>query len=155
MQEPFIINSHASLQQFINQVTSYWHEAKYLTFDPPRVGADRSLSQNSLFHVFCRDYAAEMLRKHKKDVTEGEIDGMKRIVKKHFYNETGHPWMVYELVDPFSGQKKLEFRSTAKLKTGEMFELMTWLQMKAMETHNLILESTGQFKKLQDSQHEK
>ena len=150
MAENFIINSAPSLLAFQKNVERLYSEHKYLTFRAPSIGADRSLSQNALFHVWCTEYAAYCTSIDKKQVSKGLLAGMKRIVKKRF--TASHPdcygWMIHEVVDPFSGQSKKDYTSSADWKHGEMFIVLCWLQMLAAED-GLILESKGEFAKLQ------
>ncbi len=150
MAEAFTINSPTSLLAFNNYVEKLWAEHKYLTFDAPRIGADRSLNQNALFHVWASEYVAYRLNKNKKGITRGELDGMKRIIKTRY--AATHPdsfkWMVYEIVNPFNGEKKKDYTSSTTWKRGEMYLVLTWFQMVAAED-GLILEAKGEFAKLQ------
>lgn len=155
MGESFTINNETSLQAFIKYAGSLYESHKYITFSAPRIGADRSMDQNALFHVWATEYAAYRLRKDKRDVSDGELDGTKRIIKKHF--TAAHPeaygFMVYELVNPLTGEKKKDYTSSKTWKRGEMFMVLNWFQMVAAQD-GLILESKGQFEKLQRKQHE-
>lgn len=155
MGESFTINSEATKIAFSKYVSDLLSEHKYLTFSAPRIGADRSMDQNALFHVWATEYAAYRLRKDKRDVSDGELDGMKRIIKKHFTaaHSEAYGFMVYELVNPFTGEKKKDYTSSKTWKRGEMFMVLTWFQMVAAQD-GLILESKGQFEKLQRKQHE-
>lgn len=149
----FIVNSPVSLAAFPAWVARKFAEHKYLTFSF-RIGKDRSLDQNALLHVWLTEYAAYLLKKGKKQVTEAELEGMKRIAKKQYYSETGAQWMVFRPLNPRTGEEgQLQFRSSANYKTGEMFLFLTWLQMKAADD-GCVLESRGQFNKLQQQQME-
>lgn len=150
MGESFTVNSEQSLKFFISWATNNFHHHKFSTYGV-RHGADRSIDQNALLHVWCTEYAAHLLSKNKKDVSRGELNGMKRTAKRHFYNEHGYDWMVEIVVDPFTGNSKKDFTSSADWKTPEMFEFLTWLQLKAMND-GLLLESKGKFRKLQEQQ---
>ena len=145
-----VINSAASLLVHINNAKALFAEHKYITYAPPRIGKDRSISQNSLLHVWLTEYAAFILDKTKKAVTPGELDGMKRAAKAGFIRE--HPackqWMVHTITNPFTKETRSEYTSSASYKKGEMFLFLTYLQMVAAGD-GLILESRGEFEKNQ------
>ncbi|MES2625922.1 MAG: hypothetical protein V4628_11640 [Pseudomonadota bacterium] len=144
----FIVNSLPSLVAFCAFVNKLIGEHKYITFSW-RIGQDRSLDQNSLFHVWLTEMAAFYLKKDKRAVIEEELEGMKKMAKRNYYLETGYNWLVIRPVDPKTGAiGQLAFRSSKKYAHGEMFQFLTWLQMTAAND-GLVLESKGQFNKLQ------
>ena len=75
---------------------------------------------------------------------------MKRSAKAGFVRE--HPicksWMIQDITNPFNGETKSDYTSSAGYKKGEMFMFLTWLQMMAAND-GLILESKGEFAKNQ------
>lgn len=150
MAEQWTVNSITSLTAFNKHVERLFAEHKFITFSSPRIGADRSLDQNALFHVWATEYVAYTLKKDKREVSPGELDGMKQIIKKRF--TATHPacyeWMVYEIVNPFNGATRKDYTSSKSWKRGEMYLVLDWFQMVAAED-GLILESKGQFAKLQ------
>lgn len=147
-EKTFVVNSLPSLAAFWSFIQSMLHEHKYVTFTW-RIGEDRSLDQNALFHVWCTEMVAFYLRKDKRAVTEPELEGMKRKAKKLYYQETGYPWLVMRPIDPQTGKEgQLMFRSSKNYLRGEMFQFLTWLQMVAAND-GLVLESRGEFTKLQ------
>jgi len=150
MSNDSIINSTASLMVFIKNTEKLYAEHKYITYAPPRIGEDRSISQNSLLHVWLTEYAAFILDKTKKSVTTGEIEGMKRAAKAGFLRE--HPackqWMVHAITNPLTKESRSEYTSSASYKKGEMYLFLTYLQMVAAGD-GLILESKGEFAKNQ------
>lgn len=150
MPEAFTINSPTSRLAFNVYVDKQYSEHGYITFDAPRIGADRSLNQNALFHVWASEYVAYRLNKNKKAVLKGELAGMKRIIKQRFNvtNPDFSSWMVLDVVNPFNGQIKKDYTSSSDWKKGEMYLVLTWFQMVAAED-GLILESRGEFAKLQ------
>lgn len=151
MSDPIVINSVPALLAAIGKLRMLFEEHKYLSL-VVRIGTDRSLDQNALFHVWHTEYAAYLLSKDKRNVTRGELEGVKRITKKNYYNETGLAHMVHRVVNPFNPeQSKLDYTSSADWKQGEMFDFLTWLQMKAAGD-GLVLESKGEFNKLQKQQ---
>lgn len=147
MGESFTVNSDEKYTAFCVHVKRLYEEKKYLTFSPPRIGPDRSIDQNSLFHVWLTEYAAHLLRKDKRDVTKGELAGMKRTAKREFYLETRAPHMVHDVVCPKTGERKRDFTSSGDWARRDMFEFLTWMQ--AMAAHDgFVLESKGEHAKL-------
>ncbi len=148
--ESFSINSSASLAAFKANVERLYNEHKYITFSAPSIGKDRSIDQNSLFHVWLTEYVAYRLKKDRRIVDPGELAGMKEIVKKRF--TAVHPdcqsWMIHNVVNPFNGSSKKGYTSSRKWKKGEMFMVLSWFQMVAADD-GLILEAKGAFAKLQ------
>ncbi len=143
----YICDSKATHKNFIQHSERLQEEHKYITYTW-RIGADRSIDQNKLVHIWFGEYAAHLLNKNVKSVTRGEIEGMKRHCKKKFYAETRHPWLVIVRIDPKSGETARDFDSTRAYKVGEMYEFMTWLQGQAA-FDGLALESKGDFAKRQ------
>lgn len=148
--ETWTINSDSSLKAFLSHIDKLYREHKYITYASPRIGADRSLGQNALFHVWVTEYAAFKTGVHKRMISKGLLAGTKRIIKKHFTldNPDSHSWMVFELINPVNGEKKKDYTSSADWRKGEMFTVLTWFQMRAAED-GLIMESKGEFAKLQ------
>ena len=74
---------------------------------------------------------------------------MKRIAKKHFYAEIGAAWLIHWVINPENpDQSRKDFRSSSTWKRGEMYEFLTWLQMRAAND-GLVLESRGEYAELQ------
>jgi hypothetical protein len=147
----FVVNSLMGWAAFLKWGFSLFEQWKYVTFTV-RLGADRSLDQNALLHVWITEYAAHLAQIHTKKVTPAMIEFLKRKLKKAYYLESGFPWMVERLVDPQSSEEGgLYFRSSADYKVGEMFLFLTWFQMHAAND-GCILESRGQYAKLQRQQ---
>jgi hypothetical protein len=147
-EKTFIVNSLPCLAAFTKLCASLFDEHKFVTFTW-RIGEDRSLDQNSLLHVWLTEYAAHLGGIHKKAVTPGMIEFLKRKCKKAYYNHSGQSFMLTKLVDPATGEEgQTIYASSADYKRGEMFLFLTWLQNHAAED-GCILESRGEFKKLQ------
>lgn len=151
MGESWTVNSEHSELAYISYVKKMRAEHGYLTFPKPRIGADRSLDQNALFHVWATEYAAYLLKKSVKEVTKGELQGMKRIIKKRFNCHHPNNFMIHEIMDPFTGNSKKDYTSSADWKHGEMYMVLDWLQMLAAND-GLVLEAKGQFAKLKREQ---
>ena len=146
-----VVNSATSLLAGQKRMERLFAEHHYVTFTW-RIGPDRSLPQNSLLHVWLTEYAAHLLNKDKRHVTDGELEGMKRHAKRMFYNEPGERWMVQVVKNPARPeQRKNDFTSSRSWKRGEMFQFLTWLQATAAGD-GLVLESKGEYAKLQREQ---
>lgn len=147
----FVINSGPALIAVKPWLESLYSEHKHITVKV-RIGEDRSLDQNALAHVWLTEYAAHLAGIHKKAVTAGMVEFLKRKVKKAFYSATGQPFMLTHLVDPLTGEEgQVIYASSRDYKRGEMFLFLTWLQRFAAED-GCILESRGEYAKLQREQ---
>lgn len=145
------VNSEHSWKAYVVIARAYYDKYKYVTFPKPRIGRDRSLDQNALFYVWLTEYAAHLLKVDKKSVRKGVIEGMKRTVKKEFYLETGQSFMIHEVHSPLTGERKRDYTSSGDWKVGEMFMVLTWLQMFAAND-GVVLESIGQYEKFKREQ---
>jgi len=146
--EAVTVNSAASRDIYKRQVDQWFDEHKYVTFPPPRFGADRSLTQSALFHVWLTEIAAFLTPCHKKEVTEGMLEGTKKTIKGMFYRESKQPWMIHKVCCPISKREKKDYTSSASWKQGEMFEVLNFMQVWAAGSIGLILESRGEHAKL-------
>ena len=147
-EKTFVVNSLLSLAACTQWITRMFAEHKYITL-VLRIGADRSLDQNALLHCWLTEYAAHLLNKSKKSVTEAELEGIKKIAKRKYYAHSGAHWMLVSPVNPWTGaEEKQVLRSSKNYTRGEMFLFLTWLQNTAA-TDGLVLESRGQYAKLQ------
>lgn len=150
MAEHWVCNSMGQKESFKSHVDRLYDEHKYVTFEW-RIGRQRSLDQNALFHVWATEYAAHLLGKEKKEVTEAEVEGMKLTLKRYCFNETKEKFLVHQVKNMFGEEKKIDFRSSKNYRKKEMFFFMCWIQSHALMNHDLVLESTGEFEKLQQS----
>ena len=152
MGESWVVNSSITLKAYLCSVEEDFYKHKYLTFKPPSIGPDRSIDQNSLFHLWCSEWVAHKLGKHYKTVDVSELSGMKRTVKKIFYiaNPDAH-WMVHVIKDYTTGNTRKDYTSSSDWKTGEMFQVLEFMQLEAA-MQGVILESKGKFAQLQRSQ---
>ena len=149
--EHWTVCSEPTLKAFIAHVKKVFDEHKYATWGAPRIGPDRSIDQNSLFHLWLTEYAAHLLRKDKRDVTKGECEGMKRTVKREYWKLYHFPFMIHDVICPKTGATKKDFTSSASWKQGEMFHVLNYMQDVAA-TDGLILESKGEHAKLKRQQ---
>jgi len=145
---PHIVNSEPTWLAFVAKARKVYDECKYATWGEPRIGENRSLTQSALMHVWLTECAAHYLSKTKKQVTPTDLEGMKRAAKARFYTEKRQPWMIHEIYNPFTDERKKDYTSSAQWKTGEMFMFLEWLQL-AAANDGFVLESIGEFNKLQ------
>lgn len=150
--ERWVVNSEHSWRAFCVAARKLYDEYHHITF-LWRIGADRSFDQNALFHVWCREWVAYKLEKPPKLVNKTELAGMKRTVKKIFYQNTGAHWIVHRVRDYSvpNGKEVLDYTSSRDWGRGEMFDVLSFLQRCAAED-GLVLESLGEFAKLQRKQ---
>lgn len=154
MSESWQMNSESSFTAGVAHLRKLYDEHKWVTIKW-RIGKDRSLDQNALFHVWCTEWIAHKLGKHPKAVLKNELAGMKRTVKKIFllaYPEA-KDWMTHEITDYAENKTKKDYTSSADWKTGEMFTVLTFMQLEAAN-QGIILESKGEFAKNQREQNQ-
>lgn len=151
MGESWTVNSEQSKAAYKAQVDRDFAEHKYLTYNPPRIGVDRSLDQSALFHVWLTEFAAFLTPCHKKQVTKGMLEGIKKTIKGLYYREYPYEWMVHKVICPLTKREKTDYTSSSSWRQGEMFLVLTWLQQFAAG-QGCVLESKGEFNKLQKLQ---
>lgn len=113
----------------------------------------RGLSQNAIFQTWAREFAAHVWQIPVDEVSEGDHEGAKRSFKQAYYQEYGFAFVVHKVRNPITGQQKMDFTSSAKWSTGEMFHFLTWLQRHA-GNNGCILESKGEYQKLKERQND-
>jgi hypothetical protein len=79
------------------------------------------------------------------------LEGMKKTVKGLFYRENPYDWMLHRVICPLTKREKVDYTSSSSWKQGEMFLVLTFLQNFAA-TQGCVLESKGEFNKLQRKQ---
>lgn len=151
MPEYFQTNSEPSFNAFMKFARELWDEHKFVTWSW-RIGVDRSLTQNALFHVWLTELAAHLIKCHKDEITKGMVHGTKKTVKGLFYRENPYEWMVHKVYCPITKREKIDYTSSADWKQGEMFLVLTFMQNYAALKHGLVLESKGEFNRLQREQ---
>lgn len=108
----------------------------------------RSLEQNDLLHVWCKEFTQHVLDKHK--VTEVEKEAMRITLQRHCYVETRWGWLIEEVTDLFTGKVSTQRRSTTKFLKGEMTMFLDWIAKEAAN-RGLILEARGEYLELQNA----
>ena len=149
--ESWTINSEHSKVAFIKYVDRMYEEHKYITFAAPRIGADRSLSQNALSHVWF-NYCDKMLT--------DQVGDNRRYCKLHFgvmimRGEDEKFRALYDkAIKPFDYETKLQIMDywpvTSLMSREQMYRFLTAFQMHFASNRGLVLESRGEFKKFQD-----
>lgn len=151
MGKSWVINSEISKKAFIANLEKLFSEHKYITYAAPRIGADRSLGQNALLHLWLTDFGCYLAKCHYTEFTDGMMEGIKKSVKGLFYREYPYEWMIHDVKCPITKRSKKDYTSSSKWKQGEMFLVLTWLQDFAAKK-GCVLESKGEFQKLQRGQ---
>lgn len=146
MAEAFQVNSEHSLAAFIAQARQQFAEHKFVTYRW-RVGADRSLDQNALFHVWLTEFAAHLAKCHKSEVNGNMLEQMKKDAKRFCYLDTAWDFLVYEETSLLTGETKRGFTSSSSWGRGEAYQVLCWLQAFAAE-RGCVLEAKGEFAKL-------
>ena len=111
-------------------------------------GKQRTLDQNALFQHWARQYAEHLLN---RKPTEADHEAMKYTLQRHCYADTAFDFLITSKKDLFTGSEKPDRAPTSKLKTGEMFAFMEWVQAKAADA-GLILEAKGEYADLKRGQ---
>lgn len=144
------VNSEHSKLCMHKWVDDLYEEHKYVTFDYPKIGAARSLSANSLSHIWY-NIADKML--------SDQVGDNRRYCKLHF----GVPILRGECekfrsaydkaIKPFDYSIKLQLMDfwpvTSIMSREQMGRYLTAVQIHYASNHALVLESRGEFNELQ------
>jgi|TARA_R110000824_G_scaffold126951_4_gene286746 hypothetical protein len=146
------INSDTSELAFIQWVKELRIKHKYITFDYPKIGAERSLSSNALSHVWYA-FADKMLDSH-------ESGDARRYCKLHFgvpmlRGESSQYLQDYnKYLMNFDYEDKIRIMDywpvTKRMSREQMNRYLTSVQYYFASEHHLVLESRGEFKAAQD-----
>ena len=147
MSEMWQVNSDRKLELYIESIRKLYDEHKYLTFTKPRIGSDRSLPMNALFHKWLRLWLAHLFKKDPKLVDVDELAGIKNTFKDCYYRQTGYPWLVHRVTNYRTMIETTEYTSSSTWKREEMYDALRNMQMRAAQS-GCILESVGEFNKL-------
>lgn len=140
------VNSEITWTAFVANARELYDLHKYVTF-VWRIGADRSLDQNALFHVWLTEFCAHLAKCHTKEVTEAMIEQTKKDLKRWCYGENAWDFMIYETVSLLTGELKRGYTSSKSWGVGEMHNVLCWFQAFASQ-YGCVLEAKGQFAKL-------
>lgn len=145
----FVVNSVSTLNQFIETVHELYGSGTYLIFSW-RSAKKASMPQKALVHIWFKTFAAAVIKKPESDVTENEIKIIKEKLKANYYLQTHEDWMVEIITDPFHPDKKRrEYTSIADWEPWQCSAFMSWFQMIAADKFNVVLESIGEYKTMQ------
>lgn len=113
------VNSDASLAACVSWLTGLYEEHKYLTVAKPRIGRDRSLSQNALLHRLFRLIAADLTKRGGKKFT---LETVKDMLKHKYLG-----YEAFQILDVDSKKWITQYRlkKTSGLSTGEMMFFIT------------------------------
>jgi len=132
------------LQDCIAALQQQWRADHYITVKA-RSGKTRTLDQNALLHIWCRQLVAQFATVLERDVTAQQVEDMKTSLKRGFYRATASPWVLRDIRDSLTGEMGKSLRSTTDYDTGQMFEFMDWVQGMAMVDLGILLEAKGEF----------
>ncbi len=149
MSTHWVITNLNQFKEFHKFLKEEYKNGKYI-YVSYKTAKQRSLSQNALFHVWCREFSAHHSRCKLSEVTQPMFDSTKFTFKKLFYQHTGNPELIKKNVDIFTGEEKSLPESTEKYSVGTMYDFMEFVQNLA-STKNLMLESKGQYLELKKS----
>jgi len=140
----WIVNNEHSYQEFISFVDEQYKKDKYLIFSY-KSGRQRSLSQNNLFHMWVRQWAAHDHKCKPKEVTDRQFKDWKLTLKALYYVESSDDEMIYIPINMATGEPaKPQMQSTKDLSTGSMFNFMEFVQNYAAE-RGCVLEASGEY----------
>lgn len=146
-----IVNSAETLRDYLEYAVQIYTHYRYVVFQKVKIGKLRTLPQNALFHVWLREFIAQKLKKKPREVEPCEVAGIKRTVKKIAYVHTRAAFLHHEIMDYETGEKKRDYTSSADWSRGEMYQVLSLFQMFAAE-QDVILESVGEFQRLQEEE---
>ena len=108
----------------------------------------RGLSQNALFHIWLREAAKFTF---KTQVSEIELESMKRYCKMRCYSDTKQKYLVQTLINPESKERKTDLTSSSTWTKGEMTFFLDWMQS-FFADEGLLLEAQGDYLEYSESQ---
>ena len=149
MSRHWIITNLNQFIEFHRFLKAEYRNGKYI-YVSYKTAKQRSLDQNALFHVWCREFSAHHASCKLRDVTEDMMTDTKYTFKKLYYQHTGNPELIKKNEDIFTGEKKSVPQSTKIYSVGTMFDFMEFVQNLA-STKDLMLESSGQYLELKKS----
>lgn len=143
----WVCNSERALQDCIDNLRQQWHTGHYYLIVKAKSGKTRTLDQNSLLHIWCRQLVAHCAKIPEREVTAQQTEDMKTSLKRGYYRATGNEFVLRKVVDSLTGEAGSALRSSTEYETGQMFDLMEWVQAMAITDLGLLLESSGEYAK--------
>jgi len=140
----YIVGNSDALRTVMSDIQNAMREHGALNVEW-KVPRSRSLSQNALFHVWCREFADSFNRRSKSD--EYTPDDIKLILK--------HKFLGYESKVVGKTEIKDQLKSTSKVDKGEMFQFMERIWDWGIQVNVLLsCPEDSELQKLRESQHE-
>lgn len=146
----FLVNSKETLAAGIKRLRDNFEEHKHTEYSE-RNGKEAPLSMNSLLHVWLTEFAADLAKCHRKEVTVQMIESIKRSMKRTCYLDTHWPFLIMKLKCPITGQESVQYSTSMSWAREDKYAFLSWLQAFAAE-RGTILESKGEYEKLSKSQ---
>jgi len=140
----WICNSTARLDACIDDIRKMWSADHYLQITA-KSGKTRSLDQNALLHIWCRELVAHISGIDEREVTDAQIQDMKTALKNGFYRDTGSSYVLRISEDALTGKTAKTLQSTREYSREQMGQLLDWVQALALVDFGLLLESLGEF----------
>lgn len=133
------------LDEFIARVKKSWDGRKAVKVEVKTVANTRTLDQNALLHVWI-DEITQFWNDNRPPgcLHTYDPEWTKNRLKQQFGEKV-------TFTDPITAQDKTYLLSTAKYGVGQMYHFMVAIQVYAMENLDLILESKGVYKDIQDA----
>ncbi len=151
MPKSWTINSDSSLSEFTAKVRELYEEHKYITFAAPRIGKDRTLSANALSHVWYGQADKQLGQ---------QIGTARNFCKLHFgipilrYEDAEFQEMYDQVIKHNCYELKLKIMAywpvTSLMSREQMARYLTAVQVHYADNEQIVLESVGELKKLQE-----
>ena len=146
----FIINPHsdATVQEFLYQFEKILKDKKPVKITMKKY-TQSSLPQKALLHIWVREYAAHYYKKQIKELSDLEQTNMKVTLKQRAYKEYGWDFLTKKVTNVETGISAYVLESISEYDKGECYMFMEFMQ-DYCAAQGLILESSGEFKRLKD-----
>ena len=151
MPKSWTINSDSSLSEFTARVRELYQEHRFLTFNQPRIGKDRTLSANALSHVWYGQADKQLGQ---------QIGTARNFCKLHFgipilRAEDSEFCTMYDQAirhNPYELKLKIMayWPVTSLMSREQMARYLTAVQVHYADNEQIVLESVGELKKLQE-----
>jgi hypothetical protein len=146
----FIVNpiNEGTVQDFLHQL-----EEILKLKEPVKITMKKytqsSLPQKALLHIWVREYAAYHYKKSIKELSDSEQTNMKVTLKQRAYKEYGWDFLTKKVTNVETGISAHILESISEYDKGECYMFMEFMQ-DYCAAKGLILESSGEFKRLKD-----
>ena len=150
MAKSWTINSDSSLAEFTARVRELYDEHKHITFSEPKLGKERTLSANALSHVWYGQADKQLGQ---------QIGTARNFCKLHFgipilRAEDAEFMAMYDQAirhNPYELKLKIMayWPVTSLMSRDQMARYLTAVQVHYADNEQIVLESVGELKKLQ------